>query len=277
MRRWIRTALLVPGLLLGEFLCFGQSLVWHSPSPTASQAAELLKAICPGSMEGDPPSACRPCPKYTSVGDAQPENVQELFRLATVFYGSFTAPGAEEALAGFSGCESHATGFGGSILLNKVSSTWVMVNYIQAWTIGACRIYHLKTGRDLLLCEHEDHHMDGGSQGISIWSISREQSLSRRGVIEVIDTRPACGSHPVWGTIDRAKLHDLNGDGMPDLTVWFSLGQGGSGFCNGDTSDETVQKLKLDFLFQPDTESFVPTPSSKGLIANHRSFFQTDN
>jgi hypothetical protein len=275
MRRWVRTVLVVPGLLLGEVLCFGQSLVWHSPSPTASQAAELLKAICPGSIEGDPPSGCRPCPKYTSRYFLR-EDLQDLFKLGTVFYGSFTAPGAEEAVAGFWGCEDHATGFGGSIFLKKVSGTWVMVNYFQAWTIGACRIYHLRTGRDLLLCEGEYHNMGGGLQWISISSISRDQSPSERNVIEVIDTRPACDDHPVWGTIDKAELHDLNGDGMPDLTVWFSLGQGAS-FCDADTSKETVQKLKLDFLFQQDAESFVPTPSSKALIESHRAFFKTDN
>ena len=277
MRRWIRAVLLVLGLLFGESLCFGLGSFWQSPSPTPSQAAELLKAICPSSIAGDPPSGCRPCPKYTSVGDSWPENVQELFKLDTVLYGSFTAAGAEEALAGFSGCESHATGFGGTTLLNKVSGAWVMVKYIQAWGTGACRIYHLRTGRDLLLCAGEYHNMGGGSEYIWLSSISRDdQSLSGRNVIEVIDTRPACDDHPVWGTIDKAELHDLNGDGVPDLTVWLSLGQGAS-LCDVDTSKETVQKLKLDFLFQQDTESFVPTLSSKGLIASHRAFFKTDN
>lgn len=68
----------------------------------------------------------------------------------------------------------------------------------------------------------------------------------------------------------------MNGDGMPDLTLWFALGPGAS-LCGTDTSKETVQKLKLDFLFQQDTGSFLPTPSSKALIESHRAFFKTDN
>jgi len=212
------------------------------------------------------------------VGDLAPENVGESFKLDTVLYGSFTALGAEEAEAGFFGCEPHAGEFGGSIFLNKVRGTWVMVNYIPGWITEACRIYHLRSGRDLLLCEDEDMHSGEGSQWIQVYNISKDQSLRRRDVITVMNTRGACGSHPVWGTIDKAELCDLNGDGMPDLTLWLSLGQGTrSGFCNGDTSDETVQKLKLDFLFQQDTESFLPTPSSEALIVSHRAFFKTDN
>lgn len=203
--------------------------------------------------------------------------MHQSFDLHTVTYGSFTAPGVEEAVASFDGCEPHSTEFGGSILLRNLHGSWVMVDYTPALITSACLTYHLRTGRDLLLCEGEDHHMAAASQGIFVCDFSREKATRCRNVFGVLDTRTACGDSAVWGSINKAALRDLNGDGMPDLTVWVDVGQGNfpnaGGSCNADTSRAQVQRHKLDFMFQQETNSFVPAPWSKALTERFRAVF----
>jgi hypothetical protein len=195
--------------------------------------------------------------------------IHESFGLRTVIYGSFTTPGVEEAVASFEGCEPHATEFGGSILLRKLHGSWAMVDYTPALITSACQTYHLKTGRDLLLCEGEDHHMAGASQWIYVCDFSREPSSRCQSVFGILDTRNACGDSAIWGSIDKVRLRDLNGDGMPDVTLEVSVGQGTfsnpGGSCNADTSHALVERQKLDFLFQQDTESFLLAPDNKTL------------
>lgn len=47
--------------------CAAQDLIWHSPAASESQARDLLKGVCPHSIETDrgvPDSflGCKPCP-----------------------------------------------------------------------------------------------------------------------------------------------------------------------------------------------------------------------
>jgi len=152
-----------------------------------------------------------------------------------------------------------------------------MLEYTPALITSACRTYHLETGRDLLLCEEEDHHMGGASHSISICDFSKEQPSRCQTVFAVLDTRGACGHSAVWGSIDEVELRDLNGDGMPDLTLEISVGQGAfpnpEGSCNADTSHAPVERRALEFLFQQDTNSFLPAPGSKTLADRLHAFF----
>ena len=222
--------------------------------------------------------SCKPCPEYTTVGHLQPRmGMREAFGLGTVIYGSFTTPGVEEAVAGFEGCESHATGFGGSVLLKKLHGSWAMMDYTPALITSACQPYHLKNGRDLLLCENKDRHMDEASQWITVCDFSKKKSARCRNVFDVLDTRNACGNSAVWGSIDEAALQDLNGEGKPDLSLWISVGQAAfpnaGGSCDADTADAPIQRHKLDFLFQQDANTFLPAPWSMAQTDRFRAVF----
>ena len=153
-----------------------------------------------------------------------------------------------------------------------------MVRYEPALITDGCQQYPLKSGRDLLLCEGEDHHMGGASQGIFTYDFAVHQGSQGSDVFGVLDTRTACGRSAVWGSIDRLELHDLSGDGMPDLSVWMSVGHGtfpnAGGPCVTDTSHAPLQSFKLDFLFQQETNRFVPAPSSAAMTDHFRTLFK---
>ena len=275
--------LLVP-LVLSAAFGFGQAVGWQSPSPSPPEATALLRAICPTSIEPDHSTStslpvCKPCPEYTTVGRLQPQMaLHQSFALRTVIHGSFTAPGVEEAVASFEGCEPHAEEFGGTFLLSKLHGSWAMVDYTPALITSACQTYHLGTGRDLLLCDGEDHHMAGASQRISLCDFSREASSRCQNAFGVLDTRVACGPSAVWGSIDKVELRDLNGDGMPDLILVIGVGQGAflnpGGSCNADTSHAPVERQKLDFFFQQDTNNFLPAPDSQARAARLQALFK---
>lgn len=191
----------------------------------------------------------------------------ETFDLRSVIYGSFTVPGVQEAVASFEGCEPHASEFGGSILLTKRDDSWSMLRYTPSLITAACRTYRLKTGRDLLLCEGEDGHMDETSQEIYVCSFSSQNPPECPAVFTVVNTQTACGTSAVWGSIDDATLRDVNGNGMPDLSLKITVGQGtyprkDGGSCLWHALHSTVQKYRLDFLFQPKTDTFSPAPWS---------------
>lgn len=285
MSGWIRKPLLLAGIILfSGALCFTRQMMWHSPSPSATQAANLLEAVCPGRVQptSHAPSSlhgCKPCPGFTTEGNPKPglRSLPQSFVVRTVIYGSFTAPGVEEAVADFAGCEPHAGGYGGSILLRRLRGSWSMVDYTSGLITSACRPYALKTGRELLLCEGEDHHMDGAWQGVSVCDYSKPKGSRCQDVFTTLDTTVACGHSAVWGSIRSAELHDLNADGTRDITLWVTVGQGTfpnrGGVCT-QTSLPPGQRYKLDFLFQQNTDTFVPAPSSKPLAEHLRTLFK---
>lgn len=137
-------------ILFTGSLCFAQrpQALWKSPSPSPAQAADVLDVICQGNGEparaGKPLSfpGCRPCPPYTTDGRLD-LSTREKFQLRSLVEGSFTAPGAHEAVAGFEGCEPHTDEYGGSILLEASGQSWSMVRYIPALITTYCRRYRL--------------------------------------------------------------------------------------------------------------------------------------
>lgn len=285
--REFQRGLLLASLAIGTPLCFGQRMVWKSPSPSPTQATELLQAICPGtaqprgSSKGSLPR-CTTCPAFTTSWKAHFERGLRgplgNFGLVSVIRGSFTAPGAHEALADFKGCEPHSEEFGGSVLLTRREGSWTLVNYVPALITSNCLTYPLKTGRDILLCEGEDRHMDASWQGVLVTSFSKVGTSRSQTIFSTADTRVACGRSAVWGSISQIALHDLNGDGMPDLTMGVRIGEvrfsKPGGACGAASPGHTTERsYKLKFLFQCHSDTFAPAASDKALVARLKSLF----
>jgi hypothetical protein len=83
-----------------------------SQPPTDEEALDLLKAICPDGIRTQhllgtkSYPACKPCPGFTSWGWVRWAD-KIFFDLHSVLFGSFTAPGTQEAVADFYSCEDH--------------------------------------------------------------------------------------------------------------------------------------------------------------------------
>lgn len=170
-------------------------------------------------------------------------------------------------MASFSGCEPHADAFGGSVLLRKAHGSWEFVEYLQGLGTSACKTYHLKTGRDLLLCEGGGCFMGNCRQSVFVCDLSKEQNARVRSVIDVADDSGACPGNALFGSISNFALRISNGGGMPILTIWCNAGrsdpQKGSNSCDDNNSRKQARTYKLDFLFQPDSNTFVPAPWSQ--------------
>lgn len=274
---------LLATLLASTSLGFGQDAVWQSPVPGQAETAGLLTAICPANLETDPRPdeyslVCKPCPKFTGGGGEDPAIAKhEIFAPRSAIYGSFTSPGSVEAVVSFEGCEAQANQFGGSVLMRNLVGSWTMVRYAPSLITTACHSYRLKIGRDLLLCEGDDHRMNAASQWIDAWDFSGEPAPARQTIFSVVDTRVACGAHAVWGSIDRAELQNLNGGRVPDLSLTVSVGQGdfaGSwGSCSPEAAKAPAEKQQLTFLFQPETNRFLPAPDSAATVERLEQLF----
>ena len=113
-------------------------------------------------------------------------------------------------------------------------------------------------------------------QAVFVWDLSEDQGDHLQTVIEVHDTTGACPGHAVSGFIENAALHSSPGGGMPMLTIWCNAGRStppqGSDSCDEDKSHKQARTYKLDFLFQPDANTFVPAPWSRDQVDSFRKF-----
>jgi hypothetical protein len=77
----------------------------------------------------------------------------------SVIYGHFLSPASEDAALSAEGHDSHASFFGGTLLLTKQNGNWQPVWYKASVISRYCRILAPRSGRDTLLCEFEDGGM----------------------------------------------------------------------------------------------------------------------
>jgi hypothetical protein len=81
-----------------------------------------------------------------------------------VVRGAFTRAGADEAAAGFDGCEPHSANWGGTMLFERASasSPWKQVKYVSGFHPSSCIAVRGGDGRDLLVCDRTDGHQTVG-------------------------------------------------------------------------------------------------------------------
>ena len=242
----------------------------RSRPPTSQEAVDLLKAICPDRIRTQHSVsiysylACKGCPAHTTTGRLRRAS-KTYFDLHTVIFGSFTAPGLEEAVADLYSCEEHTTtaNFHSSVRLRKEPKGWRMISYERVET-SQCQTYRLPDGRDLLLCRGWTGHPDISASWIFIYDFLPTASQLERDVFGAVNTWGACRSAAIAGPIDSYDLCDLDQDGMRDLRIYLSVIKGQasreSGVCAADFSPPPAENYHIDFLFKDD--AFVVAPWS---------------
>jgi hypothetical protein len=209
--------LIVPAVVFAE----------TSHRPARDEGVSLLLAVCSRSITFDQDEkglllVCDACPQFTPGGRERfAPLVAALgsFRFESIIYGSFTAPGAGEAVLSYYGCASHIYHHGGSVLLRRASGEWSLVDHEIGVITDHCQTYRLKSGRDILLCQSED----GGQGQLTSWVFTYDFNDSKAGeqvLLHVSDTSGMCWDREVVGGIDKIVVGDLKGDRMPDLSIF---------------------------------------------------------
>lgn len=107
---------------------------------------ELMEVVCDRGkiFHSSDKLACKVCPSFTCGGSM---GSREKFTLDNVIYGSFIKVGVMEAVLDFSECESHATNYGGSVLLQFSNQGWKKnFDIIKVYVLPNVRYTQLITG-----------------------------------------------------------------------------------------------------------------------------------
>jgi hypothetical protein len=197
--------------------------------------------------------ACRPCPAFTTLATLRPS--ASGFALQTVVYGTFTSAYAQQAVADFAGCEDHASSanFQGSVLLTKGTAGWQMTGYERIDTSN-CQLYGLPEGRDVLVCDEFEGHVDQSWEGISVLDFSKPDGELVHPLLYTTDTSEACGPTAVLGKIDHFEIRDLDGDGQADVRVEVRVAEekatAQGNVCTEFPNPPQRQVDRVDFLFK---------------------------
>lgn len=263
-----------------------------SKDPRQAGGTELLQAVCPGAVVTSKDIGCDiPCPKYTDFGrfgDRLP------WSLGAVTLGHFLSPTSEDAVLWMSGCESHASNFGGTILLTRRSRKWSMLWYKSAVQTAQCHKVLRRDRREILVCIAED-----GAQGNETTDLYVEDLLTPKPTLRAgeandgtffsaFDDTATCGwqqgadapdvSPVIRTNIDEVQFSNRTepGAGAPSISVVASYGK------KQMTLEEikacmdkqegvlpTLKSYRMDFLY--DGGDYEPTPSSADTVQMFRS------
>lgn len=147
------------------------------------ETASLLTNVCQlGALpkldaeqhdSGEPRFGCVCCAPFADCapGEAPQESVDSVFWPSWSLAGSFSRAGAEQRVLAMAGCESHAAGYGGLVLLGRRGDRFVMERYYGGVFPRECRAFRRDDGRDLLVCRHEDGHMGHAIESIFQWEL----------------------------------------------------------------------------------------------------------
>jgi hypothetical protein len=116
--------------------------------PSRTEARSLLAGIC-GRKHVQTEKKGVP---YCDAVPGYPDNERCGLHLRGVLHGHFTSPRADEVVADYWGCGSHATNYGGSILLRKEGGIWRRIAYFPGERAARCLVFPRRDGRDALVC-----------------------------------------------------------------------------------------------------------------------------
>lgn len=176
-----------------------------SVRPDAHQERVLGAAYCAGK------SGCQV--EFLPIGGNGAKIPVMNHRVPTdVTFGSFTAPGRQEALLNL--CVAQSDACDGVTLLRREAGRWKAVYHTPDVTARECLKFRRFDGRDALACR--GHYVMYGSKLTLVTADSRKASekVLLNGEIQ------NCGQNPVTVTrLGDWRKEDVNGDGRADLVT----------------------------------------------------------
>lgn len=200
---------------------------------------------------------CRRCPKGT-------EQTWGGARIEEILWGSFTGPGAIEALVHTTGCESMAAGGGGLTMLQKLADgAWHRVGY-NAGDYGDPRLVRRPDGRDVIVSRSMQVNGGEGSGYVNATTFGNEEPSSQQ-LFPIYDNRGTCNNDYLVIEPDEVERADLDGDGVLDVTFKVRLSQGtrGGSRCDFGENDGIGEGETLEVSFLARSDELALSKSSK--------------
>jgi hypothetical protein len=266
-KRFSRLVLVVLGMVL-SMVASGQSLNLKS-------ARELMPVLCQAGdsrfVEKTGKNAflrCNPCPSFTGfAGDGDSSS------LTNVIFAKVLRKTETLAIMDVSGCESHSTNWGGTVLLRWLGLTkWQFVRYDSGRRTNDCLKFSGRDGLDRLVCQN-----GWSGQGLRTQGVTLENFAPGKDGIDLV--RAASNSGQCFDAkyfdfeIRSVLARDVNRDGRKDLRLevqerHFDAPQDWT--CSDDVPWVTSKLHRLEFVF--DGLRFVPSKRTAALVAYFKKF-----
>lgn len=224
-----------------------------------SEHDPLLEAVCPTGVKTEVATQlrdgelvdvrtprCRRCPSEASVKWEEPA-------LEELISGSFSYPGAVQALVRTMGCEGQVNGGGGMTLIEKtVDDEWKKVDYASG---GFDDLKLVPTDRDTQLMVSRHQQVGGGvASGWYEVTTASPTGLETETLFRIHDNSTTCDDEYLVIEHQEMSRSDLNDDGVDDLTFELSFHQGersGTGCDYGeDHGIGDGESIELEFLVE---------------------------
>ncbi len=269
--------------------------------PAAKEKFAFASTVCAVALRGSGPKleiGCRECPPFEGKA-AQPDgqvvrDPPAFFPLEFLVHGAFTRAGTDEAAAVFSGCESHAENWGGTLLAKRDGNAWRAVEYRSGVHPESCKPFRRPDGRDLLVCRWVDGHQSFWHDRLFSydWAQPDGSEAAWRSIMELDDnTAGACflgttpGMEVTRGTIESFDFSDVDHDGHEELIVRVSHAKSSVGAAFRSWCARAVRALdknapmpplgsaagrtlKHQLVFELAGDAFVPDSASARLLSS---------
>jgi hypothetical protein len=188
---------------------------------------ELLRWVCDVDIERDdenkdpPRVACRGCPPFTPGSEGNGLQARSVLR------GSFSRPGADEAVVFHARCVDSKEG-GGAILLEKVDGAWKYRRSVNEGLPDPLHRVRVPDGRDVLVGYIPNPFPTRRAERVVVYDFSRpDEDAARRFVELSAFTIPAlclnrdtqAGRVHQRGAFQKLEVKDIDQDGTLDLVV----------------------------------------------------------
>lgn len=244
---------------------------------TAAQQIDrqAMQAVCESSaavsVDAHGRFQCNVCPSYTDFHG----NRKQSFNLQKVLRGHFSTTAHRQALLVLSGCESHASGFGGSALLTREGGRWKKAGYFKAFKPSDCLSFKGHDGLERLACREDDMHFGTAESWIEAASFE-DNTLHRHQTLPLMIDNMAGLGFPVKGHCYEQKITQF--EALPSgagFTVVVTQTRGrapqGENAC-GETEIPMEPKQTLTLRFDFDGNGFTLARESQDGLEKIKHF-----
>lgn len=224
-------------------------------------------------------SGCAVCPKGTDFY-GQTQNQWEMYAETP---GHFTSAKDDNLVLDGTGCDAHASNFGGSFVFALVGGSLRLLRYEKGLITNQCQKFVYADGRDGLVCRGGWSGQGEADQSVVIAAFDASGRATTRTLIRVTDTTGTCGEDKAQvvqqGGISEVQFVSKPGSGTADrpgesaqisgLRIEAELGAVKCSIVEATQKTKrapaTVKSYAIEFTF--DGKQFKVAPGGRAALA----------